>query len=389
MSFLGILIFIVAILVVVMVHESGHFLVAKLFGFKAPQFFVGFGPTLWSFKRGETEYGVKAIPAGGFVKIVGMNPYEEVPPEDQPRSYPSKPRWQRALLLVAGSATHWVIAFAALLVMAMTLGFPTGRPSNEVAAVQSGTPASEAGFEAGDEIVAIDGTKSNTWSATRSYIQDHAGDEATFTVERDGEAVEIEAEIGRALFTDEGDLVDVHKPGKELRAPRKGEVVHGFLGLSPAEEFETYGVPGAVREAGSWTWRVTRDSVVGIPRVFEPVVNGDLWSALQGEAPRDEESPIGVVGAGRIAGQSVERGLYWEFMMLIVYFTIFVGVLNLMPLPPLDGGHLAVVAFEAITGKTVDVRKLIPVAAAVISFFVLLFFAVLYLDIARPVDIPL
>src|ERR687895_1916200 len=129
---MGIWYFVVALLVVVMVHEAGHFLVAKAFDFKATKFFVGFGPTLWSFHRGETEYGIKALPLGGFVKIVGMNPYEEVPPEDQPRAYPNKPIWQRALLLVAGSATHWVVAFIILLITAMTIGFPTGSATNEV-----------------------------------------------------------------------------------------------------------------------------------------------------------------------------------------------------------------------------------------------------------------
>src|ERR687895_431164 len=147
---MGIWYFVVALLVVVMVHEAGHFFVAKLFDFKATKFFVGFGPTLWSTQRGETEYGVKAIPAGGFVKIVGMNPYEEIPAVDQPRAYPNKPRWQRALLLVAGSATHWVIAFVILFVTAMTIGFPTEQLANSVAAVQSGTPASEAGIQEGD-----------------------------------------------------------------------------------------------------------------------------------------------------------------------------------------------------------------------------------------------
>lgn len=386
---LGILIFIVSILVVVMVHESGHFLVAKLFGFKAPQFFVGFGPTLWSFKRGETEYGIKAIPAGGFVKIIGMNPYEEIPPEDQPRAYPNKPRWQRALLLVAGSATHWVIAFVVLTVASMTLGFPTGEASTEVAAIQSETPASAAGFEAGDTVVAVDGNETASWEEVRAYIMAHPGDSATFTVERDSTTTEVSATIGEALFDDAGTFVATAKDGQELRAARAGEEVRGFLGLSPAEAFKTYSLPGAVGNAGHWTWTITRESVKGIPSVFAPVFNGELWAALRGEGERNAQSPIGVVGAGRIAGQSVESGRYWEVMMLIVYFTIFVGILNLLPLPPLDGGHLAVVAYEAVTGKTVDIRKMIPVAAAVISFFVLLFIAVLYLDIAKPVEIPL
>src|SRR5918992_5714439 len=120
-----------------MIHEAGHFTVAKAFGFKATKFFVGFGPRIWSVTRGETEYGIAAIPAGGFVKIVGMNPYEEVSPEDVPRSYPNKPRWQRALLLVAGSATHWVVAFVLLAITAMTIGFPTGRATNEVASIET------------------------------------------------------------------------------------------------------------------------------------------------------------------------------------------------------------------------------------------------------------
>lgn len=123
----GVVLFIVAILVVVMIHEAGHFLTAKLFNFKATQFFVGFGPTVWSFKKGETEYGIKALPLGGFVKILGMNPYEEISPEDEHRSYPNKPAWQRAIVLLAGSATHWVVAFVLLVVASMTIGFPTGR----------------------------------------------------------------------------------------------------------------------------------------------------------------------------------------------------------------------------------------------------------------------
>lgn len=386
---LGILVFILAILIVVMIHESGHFLVAKLFGFKAPQFFVGFGPTLWSFKRGETEYGVKAIPAGGFVKIIGMNPYEDVPPEDEHRSYPKKPRWQRALLLVAGSATHWVIAFVVLLITAMSIGFPTGRPDNKVAGIQTGTPAAAAGLEPGDVIVSVDGAETDSWNDVRNFIQSHPGEDATFVVERAGEEVTLDASIGRAIFDENGDFIEAEKPGSPLPEPKTGEVVTGFLGVLPDEVYESHGFFGAIGKAGELTGEITVASIRGIPQVFAPVFNGELWSALSGEGERDPEtSPIGLVGAGRIAGQSVDSGRYFDFLMLIVFFTIFVGILNLLPLPPLDGGHLAVVAWEAVTGKAVDIRKLIPVAAVVISFFVLLFMAVLYLDIARPIDLP-
>ena len=385
---LGILIFIVAILVVVMIHESGHFLVAKLFNFKAPQFFVGFGPTLWSFKRGETEYGVKAIPAGGFVKIVGMNPYETVPPEDEPRSYPNKPRWQRALLLVAGSATHWLIAFVVLFVTALTLGFPTDKPSTTVAGIQAQTPASEAGFEPGDHIVGVDGTDVTSWGEVRRFIQTHAGEEVVFTVQREDETVDIETTVGRAIFNQQSELVTAQKNDGTLREPRAGEEVLGFVGLQPEVLYEDYSVPGAVGEAGRATWISTVEAVKAIPKVFAPVFNGELWDALSGQEERTIDGPIGVVGAGRIAGESVEKGRYLDLIGLIVGFTIIVGILNLLPLPPLDGGHLAVVAYEAITGRRVDIRKLIPVAAAVISFFVLLFIAVLYLDIANPLETP-
>jgi membrane-associated protease RseP (regulator of RpoE activity) len=392
MSF-GVILFVLAILVVVMVHESGHFLVAKVFGFKATKFFVGFGPTLWSFQQGETEYGIKAIPAGGFVKIIGMNPYEEIAPEDRPRSYPNKPRWQRALLLAAGSATHWVVAFVILVVTAMTIGFPTGEATNEVAAVETRVrgveaPAARAGFQPGDEIVEVSGTATDSWDETRRLIRSSSGP-TEFVVLRDGTRVTIDAIVAESIFTDEGRLVEVARPGEELREAGPGEEKVGFLGVSPEPEFDRDGLGPAIVDAGGRTWDVTLLSFRGIGEVFGMIFGGELWDAVTGEGDRDvDEGPLGLVGAGRIAGESVARGRFLDLIGLVVGFTIFVGVMNLLPLPPLDGGHLAVLAYEKVTGRTVDVRKLIPIAAAVISFFVVLFVAVLYLDLARPVKIP-
>ena len=389
MASVGVLLFVVAIIVLVMVHESGHFLVAKLFDFKATKFFFGFGPTLWSFTKGETEYGIKAIPAGGFVKIVGMNPYEELTPADRARAYPSKPAWQRALLLVAGSATHWVLAFVLLFVAAMAIGFPTGRATNEVSGLSAASPAARAGFEPGDRIVAAGSEPTSSWGEIRAYIRDHADERATFTVERDGTRHTISLTLGRAIFDERGRLVAYAPPDEPLRAPRGGEVEVGFLGVAPQAQYQKESLPGAAARATQLTWQLTQGSVLNLGQVFTTVVDGRMWDALAGEGERSpREGPVSVVGIGRIAGQTFAAGQYLDLIFLIAGLTIFVGLMNLLPLPPLDGGHLAVVAYEAVTRRTVDVRKLIPVAAVVISFFVALFVTAVYLDIVRPVRLP-
>ncbi len=392
----GVLIFVVAILIVIMVHETGHFLVAKLFGFKATKFFLGFGPTLWSRQKGETEYGIKALPLGGFVKIIGMSPYEEIPPEDESRSYPNKPRWQRALLLAAGSATHWVVAFVLLVVAAAAFGFPVREPTNEIAIVEEKildgveTAAWDAGFQPEDRIVAVGGTATTDWDEIVDYIHAHGGETGTFTVERDGERVNIEVLLGEGIFKTRNDeLVTAAAPGEPLtEEPGPGEYVAGFLGVSPELAVEKRAIGDAIVFAGGSVARFTAASVTTLPEIFAPVFNGELWRSLTEEGERGQEGAVGLVGASRVAGRAAEAGMFAELLSFIAGLTIFIGLMNLLPLPPLDGGHLAVLAYEKITGRIVDVRKLIPLAAAVISFFVILFIAVLYLDLARPIDIP-
>ena len=404
----GVLLFALSILVVVTIHELGHFTVAKIFGFKATKFFVGFGPRVWSIKRGETEYGIGAIPAGGFVKIVGMNPYEEIDPVDEPRSYPNKPIYQRALLLVAGSATHWLVAFVILVITAMAIGFPTGKATNEVAAVEgqlrteegqlvaSETPAIQAGVRPGDRIVAVDGAETSTWTAVRDAIRANPGEIVDFTIERDGDTRTERVPLATAFVDRKERIVDFCPNAASSGMPEAcltdvaGSVEQvGFFGVQPEPEFDKQGPIGALGTGAALTWDVTKLSFQGIGQVFNMVFGGELWDALQGEGEREiDEGPLGLVGAGRIAGESVERGQFLDFIGLIVGFTIFVGLMNLLPLPPLDGGHLAVLAWEKVTGRSVDIRKLIPVAAAVISFFVILFVAVLYLELARPIRVP-
>jgi membrane-associated protease RseP (regulator of RpoE activity) len=388
----GVALFIFAILAVIMIHEAGHFFVAKAYDFKATKFFLGFGPTLWSRRKGETEFGVKALPLGGFVKIVGMNPYEEVPPEDQARSYPNKPKWQRALVLLGGPATHWVVAFILLTIMASTVGFGTGRASNEIAAISTRidgeeTPASLLGLQPDDRITAVDGTKVVSWAQISDYIKAHPGEEAAFTVRRDGEALTFEAQLGRAIFGPDGEVVAYAPPGEELRALRAGESEGGFLGVSPAEEFETTAFPGSALVGAQRTWDVTTASVRSVYTFFdEKIFGGGLFQSLGEEGERGLNEAVGLVGAGRIAGGAVARGQFAAFLYFIVYLTVIIGLMNLLPLPPLDGGHLAVLAYEALSRRRVDIRKLIPLSAAVISFFLIMFFMILYLDIVRPVE---
>jgi RIP metalloprotease RseP len=316
-----------------------------------------------------------------------MNPYEHIPPEDVSRAYPNKPKYQRALLLVAGSATHWLVAFLLLAFSALVYGEATDRPTNEVGAITADSPAAGSGLQTGDKIIGVDGQDVSSWAEIRNYIRRHGGEEATFTVQRDGETEEVSLEIGTAVFDESGDPAAVADAGEELRPPKPGETETGFLGIAPSEEYERKGFVSALGTAGSRTWEATRLSIEGIPTVFATVFNGDLWEAITSEGERDpREGPVGLVGAGRFASDIVDRGAYDSLIDMIAIFTIFIGIMNLLPLPPLDGGHLAVVGYEALTRRTVDIRKLIPVAAAVIMFFILLFLAVLYLDIARPIQ---
>jgi membrane-associated protease RseP (regulator of RpoE activity) len=392
---LGVFLFVAWILLMVMIHESGHFLMAKLFHFKASMFFLGFGPTLWSTRKGETEYGVKALPLGGFVKIVGMNPYEQVEAGDELRSYPNKPRWQRALVLVAGSATHWVLAFVTLLIAAMVLGFPTGRATNEVALVQQSlqgrpTAAAGLGLHLGDHIVAVGGRPVNHWSQIREYIRLHPNQQASFTIIHDGHRRTAEVRLGSAIIRGREHIVSYAPAGHHVRAARAGERVIGYFGVQPELVYQRYSLISGAGQAASLTWDYTKYSVQQVGGLFHTIFSGELWSALSGQGAREPgQGPVSIYGAGRIAGQTVADHQYLDLIGLLVGLTIFLGIMNLLPLPPLDGGHLAVVAYESVTRRTVDLRKLIPVAAAVISFFVVIFIASLYLDIIRPLVLPL
>jgi membrane-associated protease RseP (regulator of RpoE activity) len=370
MGALGQVSFFVALIFVIVIHEAAHFGVAKAFGIKVTEFFVGFGPRIWSTKRGDTEYGFKWIPAGGYVKIAGMNPYEQVPPEDLPRTYGAKPAWQRALVIVAGPATHFVLAF---LCFAIWLGF-VGEPRFvdpviERVPPQLGdrpSPAFTAGLQDGDVIVSVDGISHPSTDELLAYTQEHVGEPIEITVQRDGRAVTTE-------------VVPVHSTIAGERIARIGVVL-----ASGRELRETRGAVDAIVGGADLVGESAVATVEGVGRVFGPTGIERVIELVFTDAPRTVEDPASVVGVGRVAGDFASRGDYWDILSLFGYVNVFVGLLNLLPLPPFDGGHLAVLVLEKIRGKPVDMRKIVPVSAVVAAFFILFTVAVVYVDLVKP-----
>jgi len=365
--------FIFTLVLVILIHEASHFIMAKRFDIKVEEFFIGFGPRLFSFWRGETEYGVKAIILGGYVRIAGMNPFEETPEDDLPRSYGSKPRWQRALVIAAGPVSHFIMAGLILWLYLVFVGQPT-RFSAQIGAVEPKlngieSPASASGFEAGDVIVSIDGEQVDADNFTEVLRADTQGEPLTFVVQRDGEQVTLIAAPTMA------------KAGGDEEVPRLGVLMSGGTIL----ERDRPGPVDAVGESAQITWSATRQVVASIGRVFGPQGIGRLFTLLFGDAQRSIEDPFSVVGGARIASQVAESGQFDAFVFLFVSFNVFVGLLNLLPLPPFDGGHLAVLAIEKVTGRPVDMKKVVPVSAVIASLLIAFTLATVYLDLVKPV----
>lgn len=366
MTTLGVIIFIVALLFSIGLHEFGHFITAKKFGIKVEQFFIGFGPRLWSVKKGETEYGVKAIPAGGYVRIAGMNPFEEIAPEDRARVFKSKKPWQRAIVLSAGSFTHFLLGLAIIAGVLAAYGEPA--PSTTIGEVQqtfenAPSPAAAAGMQKGDVLVSIEGHPIHKWDDATAILHAKVGQRITVVVRRGGQDV--------TLFPV---LADHNPSGDHI----------GYLGIGTKVVTKHYGPVSAVLTAGRRVGDGIVASLQAIGKLFAPSSIHRLFSQVAGKQPRTIEDPTTVIGITGQAGGLLGSGDLADFLMLIASFNVFVGLANLLPLPPLDGGHLAVLAYEKIRRREVDMRKLIPITVTVISIFGSLFLLLLYLDIVRP-----
>jgi membrane-associated protease RseP (regulator of RpoE activity) len=384
----ALLLFIVILIAIVMLHELGHFATAKWAGMKVTEYFVGFGPRLWSIRRGETEYGVKAIPAGGYVRITGFTATEEVAEEDEARAYRQQPFHQRIIVASAGSVMHLLIAF----VLALIVVFAFGQPTNNVKVTSvehwagKATPAVLAGLKAGDVIVSIDGKTFNNPNAATDIIKRSTGKQLALGVERDGRLIQLEAtpRSGKGIVVDGSKLAD-----------------HGYLGFSPATAMSSVNAVQAPGAAVSTIWSVTDQEAHGIGQIFSPSGLSSLWHQLTNSNyankvannPATAPRPESIIGIAHIGAQA-EQSNVESVLLLLIAINIVFGILNMLPMIPLDGGHVAIAAYEWIRTKKgqayyrADITKLFPVAAVFIGILAFVSLSAMYLDITHPINFP-
>jgi membrane-associated protease RseP (regulator of RpoE activity) len=377
-----------ALLVMIVLHEFGHFLMAKWADMKVTEYFVGFGPRLWSFRRGETEFGVKALPLGGYVKIIGMNGLEEVAEADEARTYRQKPFWRQLSVGLAGSAMHFLIAFVLLVGIFWITGDdgnlvapPANAPIMSISKLSSGpSPAEKAGLEVGDRIEAIDGHHFASFDAQRVFIVAHAGVPVSLTVDRHGRTLELRATP-----------VNLRRRGvavSGLVLPAGGKP-YGFLGIEPSPVVH-YGFFSSVnRAADHWVDLSARTlhafadlvSVHGVTGQVHMLVSQKAADTPAAGTPRFHS----VVGIVQIAHTAASDG-FSTVLYFLVLVNIAIGIFNLLPFPPLDGGHVVLAVYERLRSRSgrryrADATKWLLVAYGGVALVVIIGASALFLDL--------
>jgi membrane-associated protease RseP (regulator of RpoE activity) len=430
----GVLLLALGIAISIGLHEAGHFLTGRLFNVRITQFFIGFGRTVWSRRRGETEYGLKAVPLGGYVKLVGMLPpaatqaegtvrdtntgmftqlvsdarsaeYEIVRPEDEGRLFYKLSWWKKVIVMAAGPTVNLLIAFGLFSVIFMAHGapqqtltisdvsqcvIPATEAGRDCTATDPVAPAKVAGLQPGDTITSFGGVKVSSWDQLRPLIRDNGDRSAVIGFVRDGQpmtaTVKTIVSVRPAISASTGTV----EPDKYVKV--------GFLGVLPETELVPQGPGYVVSAMGDYTW-ATVQGVISLPvKVYH------VGRAVLGLEQRSADSPVSVVGAGRIAGEvaSDQRfplgDRFWQLMYFLAGINLFVGMLNFVPLLPLDGGHIAGALYEAVRrgfarlfGRPdpgyFDVAKLLPVAYAMASVFIVMSVLLIYADLVDPISI--
>ena len=375
-----IFVFVVGVVVSIFLHELGHYLTARWTGMKVTQFFLFFGPRLWSFRRGETEYGVRALPLGAFVRIIGMNRMDEVEPADEARTYRQKSFPRRLLVISAGSIMHILIAITLLFAVYSISGEEEVAEGAIVKSLSLNGPAEQGGVRPGDIVVSVDGQsftgasefgeliRSNEPRATAKIAADQrfnalAHPDAIF----DGEPITIELGLGA---NEQGDAL---------------------VGISSSTIFDTidHSVPAAAANAVTDIFPFSWESTKGVVKVLNPVT---IVSHLAGTNDDLSSRPTTLYGVAQISDDVGDASGWAGMVLLLAVLNVFVGVFNMFPLLPLDGGHAAIAAYERVREKIrggkqryfADVERLMPFAMGVVTVLVMLMFAGLYLDIAKP-----
>ncbi|HSV40061.1 MAG TPA: site-2 protease family protein [Nocardioidaceae bacterium] len=435
---LGVVVFVVGLAISVGLHELGHMIPAKRFGVKVTQYFIGFGNTVWSRKRGETEYGLKALPLGGYVKLVGMLPpgkdgdptvlrqsstgfftqlisdarsaeMEHIKPGDEDRLFYKLPSWKKVIVMAGGPSVNIAIAFFIFWGVFATHGNPRDEVLDPIVAnispcivpaAQDGrecvthtpprpsddpiAPAHDAGIKNGDRITSFNGTEITDWAQLSTLIRANGAGKAVVGIVRDGVAMSITTKTVVAL--------------RPTSAVDDTEIRVGFFGVGPTSRLETGGALYTLGQMGD----MTKETVVALASL--PVKVWDVAQAIVGIEERDPESPVSIVGGGRFAGETVAHD---EFtitekvvfvLMLLAGFNFFIGMFNFVPLLPLDGGHIAGALYESarrgvarLRGRPdpgfVDVAKLLPLAYASAGFLLIMSVVLIIADFVVPLHL--
>lgn len=361
------LVFVAGLLLSIFLHEVGHFVTARRTGMKATQFFMGFGPRIWSRHKGEVEYGFRAIPLGAFVRIIGMNGLDEVEPEDEVRAYRNKSFPRQLLVITAGSLMHMIIALALFIgVYAFAGRYDDTGSVAVVRAPEAGSPAALAGIREGDIVVALGKDKVTSRTELVEAIVEHApGNAVEVVVQRNG----VEEIFTTTLASNP---MDANIAYLGIATSSTGYVKQSLTNSL------VYGVGDVVRTAGN--------SVKGVVGALNPL---NSVRALRDSGENLASRPTTVVGASQIGGQlGKDEGLK-AVLLLLASVNVFVGIFNMFPLLPFDGGHAAIAAYERIRSRRgeryrADINKMIPLTTIVMGLMGFLLFVGLYLDITQP-----
>jgi len=333
---LGVVLFALGIGLSLALHEAGHMLTAKAFGMRVRRYFVGFGPKLFSFRRGDTEYGLKALPFGGFCEIAGMTTLDELSHDERSRAMYRHKAWKRTAVMMAGPVSHFLLGFLILYLMSVSMGLPntSERPvldSVHGCVVDDGKacapgqlgPAEAAGLRSGDTVLAVAGVLTPTWTSMVTQVRAATGPTA----------VEVQRGDAKLTFT-----VDIQ------RVQRKGAGLVGAIGATPSATI-AYAPVEAIGATSTYTGQLFAQTWTKLTQ-FPQRVPALVHAIFGGE--RDPDTPVSVVGASRIGGEAVQAGLWSVFVLMLAGLNLFLGVFNLLPLLPLDGGHIAIIWYERI-----------------------------------------